>query len=54
MNYDVTEQAPVWLEQLFAPWVKSLGLQVISASNGQAHLRLPYSEQFCREGGCFA
>lgn len=48
---DVTDKTDYWLETLFAPWVQSLNLQVISARNGRAELVLPFSDQLCREGG---
>jgi len=48
---DVTDQADDWLKTLFAPWVQSLNLQVISARDGRAELVLPFSDQLCREGG---
>lgn len=40
-----------WLRDLFAPWVQALGLQVQSVDTRQAVLRLPFSDQLCRQGG---
>jgi len=50
-SFDVTDQADYWLKTLFAPWVQSLNLQVLSARAGRAELRLPFSDHLCREGG---
>jgi len=50
-SIDVTDQADYWLKTLFAPWVQSLNLKVISARDGRAELILPFSDQLCREGG---
>ena len=39
------------LSQWFAPWVQELGLQVQSCGDGEATLRLPFSEHLARRGG---
>lgn len=39
------------LGELFAPWVRALGLQVVAFSMGEVTLRLPHSEQLSRVGG---
>ena len=39
------------LTDWFAPWVQSLGLRVVSFSDGEATLRLPHSDQLSRIGG---
>jgi len=39
------------LNDLFAPWVQALGLQVLSFSTGEVTLRLPHSDQLSRVGG---
>lgn len=39
------------LSDWFAPWVQELGLQVESFGDGQATLRLPFSERLARIGG---
>lgn len=48
---DLAGQAPQWLSSLFAPWVQALDLQVLSAREGVAHVRLPYKPELCRQGG---
>jgi len=43
------------LRATFAPWVQDLGLTVESVSdNGQATLRLPWSDRLAREGGALS
>ena len=39
------------LNELFAPWVQALGLQVEEASESCVVLRLPKSDQLARSGG---
>ena len=39
------------LSEWFAPWVQELGLQVESFGDGEATLRLPFSERLARIGG---
>jgi uncharacterized protein (TIGR00369 family) len=39
------------LRDNFAPWVLDLGLRVEEFSEGQATLRLPWSDRLAREGG---
>jgi len=39
------------LSDWFAPWVQELGLRVESFGDGQATLRLPFSERVARIGG---
>mgnify|MGYP003627625234 FL=1 len=48
---DLAEQAPELLQTLFAPWVQDLNLEVLSASEGVARLRLPFNQRLCRQGG---
>lgn len=42
------------LRDNFAPWVQDLGLTVESLSDGQATLRLPWSDRLAREGGALS
>ncbi len=51
MTTNVTDQAQGWLQELFAPWVQALNLQVVLADGGCAQLRLPFSPELCRQGG---
>lgn len=39
------------LVEWFAPWIQDLGLQVVSFGDGEATLRLPFSERLARIGG---
>ena len=39
------------LSDWFAPWVQDLGLQVESFGDGEATLRLPFSQRLARIGG---
>ncbi len=39
------------LDDVFAPWVRSLGLGVESVDDRGAVLRMPFDEALCREGG---
>ena len=39
------------LAELFAPWVRELGLEAVRVTPGEAELRLPFSPQLCRVGG---
>jgi acyl-coenzyme A thioesterase PaaI-like protein len=39
------------LGEVFAPWVRELGLEVVALGKDEATLRLPFSERLCREGG---
>jgi len=39
------------LAEWFAPWVQELGLRVESFGDGEATLRLPFSERMARIGG---
>ncbi len=48
VTLEVLQQA---LVDWFAPWVQSLGLQVVAFGDGEATLRLPHSEQLSRVGG---
>ncbi|MEZ5652709.1 MAG: PaaI family thioesterase [Burkholderiaceae bacterium] len=40
-----------WLDSLFAPWVRDLGLRVQSIDPGGARVLLPFQPSLCREGG---
>ncbi len=42
---------PNMLKSLFAPWVQALNLELVSLEPGVAVFRLPFSTEFCREGG---
>jgi uncharacterized protein (TIGR00369 family) len=46
-----TETLEAALRDWFAPWVQALGLKVEHFANGQATLRLPYSDELARIGG---
>lgn len=46
-----TESLETALSDWFAPWVQSLGLKVEHFADGQATLRLPYSDELARIGG---
>jgi uncharacterized protein (TIGR00369 family) len=46
-----TETLEAALRDWFAPWVQALGLQVERFGDGEATLRLPYSDQLARIGG---
>ncbi|MEZ5738932.1 MAG: PaaI family thioesterase [Burkholderiaceae bacterium] len=48
---NLAAKARGWLDGLFAPWVKSLDLQLAKIEAGEAQLRLPFSTALCREGG---
>lgn len=39
------------LSDWFAPWVQELGLRVESFGDGEATVRLPFSERLARIGG---
>ena len=42
------------LRDNFAPWVQDLGLTVEATSDGEATLRLPWSDHLAREGGALS
>ncbi len=44
-------QAEGWLAELFAPWVRELGLRPLRLDAGEAEFLLPFSERICRVGG---
>ena len=46
-----TETLEAALRDWFAPWVQALGLKVERFADGEATLRLPYSDQLARIGG---
>lgn len=46
-----TETLEAVLRDWFAPWVQALGLKVERFGDGEATLRLPYSDQLARVGG---
>jgi uncharacterized protein (TIGR00369 family) len=39
------------LEELFAPWVRDLKMDVTALADGEATLRLPFDARLTREGG---
>ena len=45
------EDAQRMLGELFAPWVRELGLEVLAIGGGEATLRLPFDERLARVGG---
>jgi uncharacterized protein (TIGR00369 family) len=45
------EAARGWLDDLFAPWVKALGLRVQAITAHQTVLGLAWNPLLCREGG---
>lgn len=45
------ETARALLDDVFAPWIRDLGLSVEDLFHDGALLRLPFSDQLCREGG---
>jgi len=46
-----TDRLQQLLSDWFAPWVQELGLRVESFADGEATLRLPFSERLARIGG---
>jgi uncharacterized protein (TIGR00369 family) len=44
-------QCEQWLDELIAPWVQSLGLQVLDAKAGEVKLCVPQQAQLSRVGG---
>jgi uncharacterized protein (TIGR00369 family) len=51
MSESMIEQAAGWLEALFAPWVRSLGLRPVKVAGGEAERLLPFDPALCRVGG---
>jgi len=51
MHDTLEARAAAWLDTLFAPWVRELGLRVDAVEAGEARLRLPFAPGLCREGG---
>ena len=51
MSESMLQQAEGWLEDLFAPWVRSLGLRPTKVAGGEAELLLPFDPALCRVGG---
>ncbi len=49
-NYSV-EDAQEVLDNLIAPWVQELGLQVLSVAPDKVVVKMPFDEKLCREGG---
>ena len=47
----MVDEAAVWLRELFAPWVRSLGLRPVKVAAGEAELLLPFDPALCRVGG---
>jgi uncharacterized protein (TIGR00369 family) len=45
------EDAQRMLGELFAPWVRELGLEVLAIGGGEATLRLPFDARLARVGG---
>lgn len=45
------DDATRMLDELFAPWVKEMGLRVESIGGGEATLRLPFDARLARVGG---
>ena len=45
------EDAQRMLGELFAPWVRDLGLEVLAIGDGEATLRLPFDARLARVGG---
>jgi uncharacterized protein (TIGR00369 family) len=45
------EDAQRMLGELFAPWVRDLGLEVLAIGGGEATLRLPFDARLARVGG---
>lgn len=39
------------LDELFAPWVRDLKMEVTALADGEATLRLPFDARLTREGG---
>ena len=51
MAESMLDEAAGWLEELFAPWVRSLGLRPVKVAGGEAELLLPFDPSLCRVGG---
>ena len=51
MQDPMIEQAQGWLKELFAPWVRALGLKPVRIAGGEAELLLPFDPALCRVGG---
>lgn len=49
-TWTVTE-AQTFLDDVFAPWVKALGLHVSAVGDGSVHFRLPANPDLVRGGG---
>jgi uncharacterized protein (TIGR00369 family) len=45
------EDAQRMLEELFAPWVQDLRLEVLAVGGGEVTLRLPFDARLARVGG---
>lgn len=45
------EHVPIILEEVFAPWIRELGLQLVSADAEQCEFLMPASARLVREGG---
>ncbi|MET0604898.1 MAG: PaaI family thioesterase [Beijerinckiaceae bacterium] len=50
MSFDLPA-ARVLLDNVFAPWVQDLALEIVAVSPEKAVLRMPFSPRLTREGG---